>query len=98
MLWLGVFTLPDGGRVESCLLGIQTSDTGRADRLYRLRLTDGSVTEFSTLTSTLQHLLDHYDHETLILAANNHEALTADLAAASPGVAHPPLAERPNTR
>lgn len=77
MLWLAVLTLPDGGLVESNLLDVESADTGLASRAYRLRLADDSVTEFSTLTSILQYLVNHYDADALTLVANSHEPLTS---------------------
>jgi hypothetical protein len=82
MLWLVVLTLPDGSRVESNLVGVESGDTGLAERGYRLRLTDGSATEYSSLTSILQHLADVYDLDDLSRLASGDESLTSDLAAA----------------
>ncbi|MGZ5398749.1 MAG: hypothetical protein ACXWDM_01970 [Nocardioides sp.] len=80
MVWLELLTLPDGSRVESGLFAAQTADPGPAARAYRLRQADGSVTEFSTLPSTLRYLLDHYDPDDLN-GATSHQASATHLEA-----------------
>ena len=65
MRWTAVLTLPDGSRVETSVLAYQTASAAHDGREYRLRLVDGSISEFSTLIAILRHLVDHYTPDDL---------------------------------
>ena len=60
--WLEMMTLGDGSLVESNMrMGIDSTD-GCDGPTYRVRRVDGSVAQFTTLSSILTHLRDCHDH------------------------------------
>lgn len=75
MLWLTVMRLPDGSRVESGMATSEKVAAGATECSFRLHRPDGVVHEFSTLTSILDHLDQHYNAEDVKRATTNGRPL-----------------------